>query len=98
MLSCSTAYLSRIERGTAQVSEILIVEISKALNIEKNWFFPNKLGVGPLEIAPTLNSEEVFTLHEGAKVLVLDTVDNWKKIKLVDGKLGWIIAEEIKEL
>jgi tetratricopeptide (TPR) repeat protein len=48
--------------------------------------------------APTLNSEEVFTLHEGAKVLVLDTVDNWKKIKLVDGKLGWIIAEEIKEL
>ncbi|MDD7915205.1 SH3 domain-containing protein [Polaribacter ponticola] len=48
--------------------------------------------------APTLNSEEVFTLHEGAKVLVLDTVDNWKKIKLADGKLGWIIAEEIKEL
>lgn len=48
--------------------------------------------------APTLNSEEVFTLHEGAKVLVLDTVDNWKKIKLSDGKLGWIIAEEIKEL
>ncbi|MBT6894579.1 MAG: helix-turn-helix transcriptional regulator, partial [Rhodobacterales bacterium] len=50
MLSCSTAYLSRIERGTAQVSEILIVEISTALNIEKNWFFPDKLGVGPLEI------------------------------------------------
>ena len=38
-LSCSTAYLSRIERGTAQISEILIVEISTALNIEKNWFF-----------------------------------------------------------
>jgi SH3-like domain-containing protein len=37
-------------------------------------------------------------LHEGAKVFVLDAVDNWKKIKLADGKLGWIIAEEIKEL
>ncbi|AUC86703.1 hypothetical protein CW731_10180 [Polaribacter sp. ALD11] len=48
--------------------------------------------------APTLNAEEVFTLHEGAKVIVLDVVDNWKKIKLADGKLGWIIAEEIKEL
>lgn len=48
--------------------------------------------------APTLNSEEVFTLHEGTKVLVLDAVDNWKKIKLADGKLGWIIASEIKLL
>ncbi|MCI2229973.1 SH3 domain-containing protein [Polaribacter sp. MSW13] len=48
--------------------------------------------------APTLNSEEVFTLHEGTKIYVLDAVDNWKKIKLADGKLGWIIAEEIKEL
>lgn len=48
--------------------------------------------------APTLNSEEVFVLHEGTKVLVLDVVDNWKKIKLADGKLGWIIADEVKEL
>jgi len=48
--------------------------------------------------APTLNSEEIFTLHEGTKVLVLDMVDNWKKIKLADGKLGWIIADEVKLL
>lgn len=48
--------------------------------------------------APTLNSEELFTLHEGTKVTVLDRVDNWKKIKLADGKIGWIVANEIKEL
>ena len=48
--------------------------------------------------APTLNSEEVFTLHEGTKVKVLDAVDNWKKIKLADGKIGWIIASELKVL
>jgi tetratricopeptide (TPR) repeat protein len=46
--------------------------------------------------APTLNSDEVFTLHEGTKVVVLDTIDDWKKIKIADGKLGWIIASEIK--
>jgi len=28
----------------------------------------------------------------------LDTVDNWKKIKISDGKIGWIIADEIKIL
>ena len=48
--------------------------------------------------APTLNSEAIFTLHEGAKVFVLDAVDNWKKIKLADGKIGWIIADDLKEL
>ena len=48
--------------------------------------------------APTFNSENVFTLHEGTKVVVLDTIDEWKKIKIADGKIGWIIAEEIKEL
>jgi tetratricopeptide (TPR) repeat protein len=48
--------------------------------------------------APTLNSEVVFTLHEGTKIKVLDTIDNWKKIKIADGKIGWIIADEIKEL
>ncbi|WP_369048137.1 tetratricopeptide repeat protein [Tenacibaculum sp. UWU-22] len=46
--------------------------------------------------APTLNSNEVFILHEGAKVKVLDTVDDWKKIKLADGKIGWVKASEIK--
>lgn len=48
--------------------------------------------------APTLNSEDVFTLHEGTKVKVLDAVDNWKKVKLADGKIGWIIASELKVL
>lgn len=48
--------------------------------------------------APTLNSEEVFELHEGTKVIVLDAIDDWRKIKIADGKLGWIIADEIRLL
>ena len=48
--------------------------------------------------APTFNAEEVFTLHEGTKVKVLDEIDNWKKIKLADGKIGWIISNELKLL
>ena len=48
--------------------------------------------------APTDNSEKIFTLHEGTKVLVLDTVDNWKKIRISDGKTGWIISDKIKIL
>lgn len=48
--------------------------------------------------SPTFNSEDIFTLHEGTKVKVLDSIDNWKKIKLADGKIGWIDSEDIKLL
>jgi len=45
---------------------------------------------------PNLRSAESFVLHEGTKVQVLDTVNNWKKIKLTDGKTGWIMNDDIK--
>lgn len=47
---------------------------------------------------PNLRSVEAFKLHEGTKVQVLDTVNNWKKIKLTDGKTGWIVSDDIKAL
>ena len=48
--------------------------------------------------APSLNGETVFTLHEGTKVKVLDTIDNWKKVKIDDGKIGWITSDDLKML
>ncbi|WP_431132719.1 tetratricopeptide repeat protein [Psychroserpens mesophilus] len=47
---------------------------------------------------PNLRSTEAFVLHEGTKVQVLDTVSDWKKIKLSDGKTGWIMNDDIKML
>lgn len=47
---------------------------------------------------PNLRSSESFKLHEGTKVQILDTVNNWKKIKLADGKTGWIPNMDIKAL
>ena len=47
---------------------------------------------------PNTRSEESFRLHEGTKVQILETVDDWKKIKLMDGKTGWVETEDIKAL
>lgn len=47
---------------------------------------------------PNLRSDEAFVLHEGTKVQVIDTVNNWNKIKLSDGKTGWIPKDDIKLL
>ena len=48
--------------------------------------------------APTKDADQLFTLHEGTKVSILDNVDEWKKIKLVDGKIGWVLSKNLKEL
>ncbi|WP_290699017.1 tetratricopeptide repeat protein [Lacinutrix sp.] len=47
---------------------------------------------------PNLRSDEAFVLHEGTKVQVLDSINNWNKIKLSDGKIGWVPKEDIKLL
>jgi tetratricopeptide (TPR) repeat protein len=67
----------------------------KVINTKTAIIFTPKVSVNN---APTTNSDEVFVLHEGTKVMVLDAVDNWKKIKLTDGKIGWINTTDLKEL
>ena len=47
---------------------------------------------------PNLGSDEVFRLHEGTKVFILDTMSNWKKIRLADGKIGWLPADELRRV
>ena len=39
---------------------------------------------------PSEGAEDSFILHEGASVIVLETYSGWSKIKLPDGKVGWI--------
>ncbi|MER3375664.1 MAG: tetratricopeptide repeat protein [Allomuricauda sp.] len=47
---------------------------------------------------PNNNSENVFTLHEGTKVNVMDHLDDWSKIKIADGQTGWLLTDNIKLL
>ena len=51
-----------------------------------------------IKSAPIMGSETTFLLHEGAKVALLQKEDNWAKIKLEDGKEGWILFSDIKKL
>ena len=47
---------------------------------------------------PNNRSSEVFLLHEGTKVRVLDELEDFRKIELADGKIGWVHQDEIKLL
>jgi len=47
--------------------------------------------------APTKSGEELLVLHEGTKLEIVDRVDDWNKVKLPDGNIGWIKAENMSE-
>lgn len=95
--------IKRVYFGLSIVGFLLLI-ISFTITYNQYTFFKNNkeaivfVEKTSVKNAPTMNAEEVFILHEGTKVIVLDGLDNWKKIKLADGKLGWIISDEIKEL
>lgn len=56
-ISCSVAYLSRIERGTTKVSVELLMQIGAALSVDPAWFFPERPGTGPLERAHIVRAD-----------------------------------------
>ena len=43
-------------------------------------------------------AKDLFVLHEGTKVKVLDNVGSWKNIELADGRQGWIPASEVEHI
>lgn len=47
---------------------------------------------------PKLAATDAFVLHEGAKVYILESIANWKKVELTDETTGWIEENAIREL
>ncbi len=41
-------------------------------------------------------AKDLFILHEGTKVKVIDTVGSWNNIELADGRQGWIPSGDIE--
>ena len=46
--------------------------------------------------SPNTASVDLFVLHEGTKVTLLDEADGWNKIKIANGSVGWLQADFIR--
>ncbi len=42
------------------------------------------------------SSKDLFVIHEGTKVTILDEVGSWKNISLADGRQGWIPSSDLE--
>lgn len=44
---------------------------------------------------PSEKAEDVFVLHEGTKVTVIESFGLWHKVRLPDGKIGWMKQDDL---
>jgi SH3-like domain-containing protein len=47
---------------------------------------------------PNMRSEVLLTIHEGAKVFIVEGVEDWIKIKLQNGSIGWIPRSSVEPI
>lgn len=66
---------------------LLAVKMNKEFNIKDGIIVENVVTV---KSSPDISSKDEFVIHEGLKVRLEDKVDEWVKIRLADGKIGWI--------
>lgn len=46
--------------------------------------------------SPDGKSTNLFMLHAGTRIEILDQLQNWKKIKIANGNVGWINKEAVE--
>ena len=47
---------------------------------------------------PNLRSEVLVQLHEGTKVIVEDQVEQWVKVRLANGTVGWLTQSDVQRI
>ena len=48
--------------------------------------------------SPDEKGNDLFILHEGTKVEVLEPFEGWKKIRIANGTVGWLKVNEIEKI
>lgn len=87
----------------SMISLILTITMALLAYLEYGDFISERPAVvfaeqTSIKSEPNNRSQAVFDLHAGTKVDVLDQLNDWKKIQLSDGKSGWVLSDDIKEL
>lgn len=75
------------------VISLLVVKLNREVNIKSGIIIEQ---VVTAKLEPDEKSNDAFIIHEGLKVKVEDKVEQWYKIRLQDGKVGWLQGNAFK--
>lgn len=79
--------------GSLNIAALLIAVILFFSSLERessNDYGILLKSVATAKISPDAQSNDAFVIHEGIKFRIEDEVKNWVKIRLADGKVGWL--------
>jgi uncharacterized protein YgiM (DUF1202 family) len=48
--------------------------------------------------SPDENSTDLFVLHEGTKVTILDQINSWYEIRIANGSIGWLPGTSMEKI
>ncbi len=71
------------------ISSIVLITFRYKSDTKKDWAVITNLIV-QAKFAPSNSEKDVFVIHEGLKVKIDEVESDWYKIRLSDGKVGWV--------
>lgn len=73
--------------GAIFFSIILLADVQREISTDYGILIANTISA---KQSPNESSNDLFVIHEGLKIAVQEEFGEWYKIKLSDGKVGWL--------
>ncbi|MBK7029071.1 MAG: tetratricopeptide repeat protein [Bacteroidales bacterium] len=51
-----------------------------------------------IKSSPDVTSTDLFVIHEGLKVTLLDQIGEWREIRIANGSVGWLKESDIRKI
>jgi tetratricopeptide (TPR) repeat protein len=87
--------------GVGLLLILILTIILLAVKFNKEFYIKDGVILEPIvtaKLSPDNSAKDGFIIHEGLKVRMEDFVDDWVKIRLNDGKIGWVLKNYIGEI
>ncbi len=72
---------------------LLVIKVKREATLKSGVIVEQVVTV---KFSPDPQSTDAFMIHEGLKVNLEDQLDNWVKIRIADGKVGWVLEENVE--
>jgi tetratricopeptide (TPR) repeat protein len=74
---------------------LLVIKVNREAKLKSGVIVEQVVTV---KFSPDPQSTDAFVIHEGLKVNLEDQLDNWVKIRLADGKVGWVEQTYVEQI
>jgi len=74
---------------------LLVIKVNRGVTLKSGVIVEQAVTV---KFSPDPQSTDAFVIHEGLKVNLEDQLDKWVKIRLADGKVGWVEQTFVEQI